>query len=250
MRFTSMATSDGVCEQHFSRDGVPGILWAPAEVAGSVPLVLVGHGGGQHKAAPGVAARARRFVADCGFAVAAIDAPGCGERPKSEPDERFVADIRACAAAGEPVGPKIARYNAGLAELAVPEWRATLTDLLDLGLAGGPGRVGYWGVSLGTAIGVRLAAAEPRISAAVLGLASHETLTHAAARVTIPVEFLLQWDDELVPRESALALFGALGSADKTLHANPGRHTDVPAFEIDSAERFFLRHLGGVGDPP
>jgi len=53
----------------------------------------------------------------------------------------------------------------------------------------------------------------------------------------------VQWDDELVPRDSGLALFDAFASREKTLHANPGRHTGVPAFELDSSERFFTRHL-------
>jgi hypothetical protein len=37
----------------------------------------------------------------------------------------------------------------------------------------------------------------------------------------------------------------ALASKEKTLHANPGRHPDGPAFEVDSSERFFARHLAG-----
>jgi hypothetical protein len=78
----------------------------------------------------------------------------------------------------------------------------------------------------------------------VFGLASHKGLAEAAGQVTVPVEFLLQWDDELVPRDSGLALFDAFGSAEKTLHANPGRHVGVPAFELDSSARFFARHLG------
>lgn len=98
-------------------------------------------------------------------------------------------------------------------------------------------------VSLGCAIGVPFAAAEPRITAAIFGLAANDTLAEAAARVTVPVEFLLQWDDELVPRQSGLALFDAFGSRQKTLHANPGGHTSVPAFELESSERFFARHL-------
>jgi hypothetical protein len=60
------------------------------------------------------------------------------------------------------------------------------------------------------------------------------------------VEFLLQWDDELVPRDAALALFGAFGSRQKTLHANPGGHADVPRFELDSAQLFFTRHLAAA----
>ena len=105
------------------------------------------------------------------------------------------------------------------------------------------GPVGFWGVSMGSATGVPLAAAEPRITAAVFGLAGHETLAAAAARVTIPVQFLLQWDDELVPRASGLALFDAFASRDKSLHANPGRHADMPMFEVESSLRFLGRHL-------
>ena len=106
---------------------------------------------------------------------------------------------------------------------------------------GGP--IGYHGLSLGSAIGVPLVAAERRIKAAVLGLMGHETLTESASRISVPVEFVLQWDDEIVPRESGLALFDAIGSAEKTMHANPGGHMDVPAFEVDNSERFFIRHL-------
>ncbi|WP_322769938.1 hypothetical protein [Frankia sp. Cr1] len=81
------------------------------------------------------------------------------------------------------------------------------------------------------------------ITAAVFGLAGHETLADAAAGVTVPVEFLLQWDDELVPRDSGLTLFGAFASREKTLHANPCTHAGVPAFELASSQRFFTRHL-------
>ncbi len=96
---------------------------------------------------------------------------------------------------------------------------------------------------MGDAIGVPLAAAEPRITAAVLGLVHGDGLAEAAARITIPVEFLLQRDDEMVSRESGLALFGALRFAEKTLHANSGGHLDVPRFEMESSVRFFARHL-------
>jgi dienelactone hydrolase len=243
MRFTSTTTSDGVCEQDFTLDDIPGVLWSAAGAAGRRPLVLLGHGGGGgHKRAPGVLGRARRLVTGCGFAAAAIDMPGFGDRPKTAADERFVAEIRATQAAGEPVIGQILRYNVALAARAVPEWRSVLDALLDAGVTGGP--VGYWGVSLGSMIGVPLAAAEPRISAAVFGLAGgHDALTEAAGRIAIPVEFLLQWDDELVPRADGLALFDAFGSAEKTLHANPGRHGDLPDFELVSSERFFARHL-------
>ena len=246
MQFISETTSDGVSERLFTIGDISGVLWSPVGATGSRPLVLLGHGGGQHKKAPSVQGRARRCVTGCGFAAAAIDAPGHGGRPKTEEDEQFQATIRARMAAGEPAGPLVARYNAALATRAVPEWRATLDALRDH--AGLDGPVGYWGVAMGSFIGVPLAAAEPRISAAVFGLVSHETLGEAAAQVTIPVQFLLQWDDEHWPRESGLALFDAFASREKTLHANPGRHMEVPAFEYDSSQRFLERHLGCEGD--
>ena len=79
---------------------------------------------------------------------------------------------------------------------------------------------------------------------AVLGLSGALAVAEAAARITIPVEFLVQWDDERVPRAQSLALFDAFASAEKTLHANPGKHMEVPRFEVDSTLRFFARHLG------
>ncbi len=243
MRFDSETTSNGVSERLFTLNGIPGVLWSAAGAVGSRPLILLGHGGGQHKKAPGMVARAHRYVTACGFTVAAIDAPGHGDRPGTGQDEAFAAGIRERAEAGEPLGPYIARRNSELAVRVVPEWQATLNALRDLDCVRSDGPVGFWGVSLGSALGIPFAAAEPGIAAAVFGLAGHETLGDAAARITVPVEFLLQWDDELVPRASGLALFDAFASREKTLHANPGRHADVPAFELDSSERFFTRHL-------
>src|SRR5260370_29501067 len=111
MRFTSQTTSEGVSERLFTLGHMPGVLWSPADAAGSRPLVLLGHGGGQHKKAPGLVARARRYVTACGFAVAAIDAPGHGDRPRTEPDARSVAGIREPVAAGEPPRPQIPPLN-------------------------------------------------------------------------------------------------------------------------------------------
>lgn len=93
-------------------------------------------------------------------------------------------------------------------------------------------------------MGIRLVAAEIRIAAAVLGLIGSEWLIETAAQIMIPVEFVWQLDDEGNPRDSVMRLFDALGSAEKTLHANPGSHFRVPSFEIDSSVRFFARHLG------
>jgi hypothetical protein len=57
-------------------------------------------------------------------------------------------------------------YNAHLADLAVPKWQATLDALQELPEIGATGPVGYFGLNMGTAIGVPLVAIEPRITAA------------------------------------------------------------------------------------
>jgi dienelactone hydrolase len=130
-----------------------------------------------------------------------------------------------------------------VARQTVPEWRVVLDALQKLEHAGA-GPVGYWGVSLGCGLGVPFVAAEARVRAAVLGLGGALASAEVAAQITVPVEFLVQWDDERVPRAHSLALFDAFASAEKTLHANTGKHGEVPALELDSALRFFQRHLG------
>lgn len=215
----------------------------PEGAAGTRPLILMGHGGGQHKAAPRIVAGARRFAAECGFAAVAIDAPGHGDRPKTAELDQAFTGMRTRAAAGEPMFPLVAALHTLLAQQSVPEWRSVLDAVAEIDCVGG-GPVGYLGMSLGCGLGVPLVAAEPRIRAAVLGLFGALGLAEAAARITIPVHFVMQWDDERVPRQESLALFGAFASAEKALHANPGKHGDVPAFETENSLRFFTRHLG------
>jgi dienelactone hydrolase len=243
MRLDSETSSDSVCEQLFTLGAIPGVLWTPENAAGPRPLIVMGHGGGQHKKAPGIMARARRFAAECGFAVAAVDVPAHGDRPKDEELDRIATENQARVEAGEELAPLIAGFQALVARRTVPEWRAVLDAVQDLEHVGA-GPVGYWGVSLGCGLGVPFVAAEPRVRAAVLGLGGAIASAEEAARITVPVEFLLQWDDERVPRTEGLALFDALASTEKTLHANPGKHAEIPSYELDSTLRFFARHLG------
>lgn len=231
-------------ERDFTVGGVPGVLWSPASLNDRAPLVLMGHGGGNHKKSPAMVGRARLLVTGCGFHVAVIDAPGHGDRPRTAHDEAEIAELYRARAAGEPEGPIVVRYNAHLAELAVPEYRATLDALQERPEIGADGPVGYFGINMGTAIGVPLVAAEPRITAAVFGQHWPEALAEAAKQITVPIEFAMQWDDEHIPREAGLALFDAFASKEKTLHANAGGHKELPRFEADSAVRFFARHFG------
>ena len=225
-------------ERDFTVGDVPGVLWLPETTP--APLVLLGHGGGRDKKAPAMTGRAELLVAQ-GFAAAAIDAPGHGGRPRTAYDEEEIALMRRAMSTGEPVGPIVVRYNADLARRAVPEWQAVLDVLLQLPEIAGP--VGYFGLNMGTAIGIPLTAADSRIAAAAFGLFWPDNLVETAKRITVPVEYAMQWDDEHIPRESGLALFEAFGSTEKSLHVNTGRHKDLPRFEADSAVRFFCRHL-------
>jgi pimeloyl-ACP methyl ester carboxylesterase len=170
VRITSETVADGIRERLFTIGDVPGVLWTPAEGSGPRPLVLIGHGGGQHKKEPGVLSRAFPYVASCGFAVAAIDAPGAGDRPEHPEIRRLVAEIQGRLAAGEPAGPAWPALNETVASQLIPDWQTTLDALQKLDSVGDSRPVGYYGLSQGGAMGVRLVAAEPRITAAVLGL--------------------------------------------------------------------------------
>ena len=242
MLFTSeQRLDDGVVERDFTLDGIPGVLWTPGSGSAPAPLVLLGHPGGLSAMYPRLVARARHCVAE-GFAAATIELPGSGNRPRSAAAEEARADLRRALEAGGPVDDEIVdRLVLPLVDQAVPEWRAALDALLPLPGIGGP--VGYAGGVI--AIGIRLAVVEPRIAAALLFAGSFvpRALFEEARHVTVPLLVLLQWDDEGNDRQMALDLFDALGSEEKTLHANTGGHTGVPSFEGDDGNRFFARHL-------
>ncbi|WP_310723591.1 alpha/beta hydrolase [Streptomyces sp. N2A] len=238
MHFTSeQRLDDGVLEREFTLGEIPGTLWTPGY--SPAPLILIGHNGGLHRREERLVARARHSAA-YGYAVAAIDHPGHGDRPRSAVDEQARADLRRAMAAGEPADEIFESFIVPLVEKAVPEWQTTLDALLSLPEIGGP--VGYSGM---TAIGIRLAVVEPRIAAAGFFAGGYvpRAQREEARQVTIPLLFLLQWNDAGNPRQRALDLFDAFGSKEKTLHANLGGHAGTPWFEVDDGDRFFGRHL-------
>ncbi|WKU42745.1 alpha/beta hydrolase [Streptomyces sp. VNUA116] len=243
MQFTSeQRLDDGVIEREFTLGDIPGILWMPASASAPVPLILLGPAPlGLRKMYPRLVARAQHSAAE-GFATATIELPGSGDRPRWEAAEQARAELRRVMETGEPVSDEIVdALVLPLVDKAVPEWQAALDALLSLPEIGGP--VGYSGGVI--SIGVRLAVVEPRISAAVLFAGSFvpRAILEEARQVTIPLHVLLQWDDEGNDRQTALDLFDAFGSREKTLHANMGGHTGVPQFAGDEAARFFTRHL-------
>jgi dienelactone hydrolase len=241
------AIEKGVRERHFiverSREPVPGVLWTPADAVGARPLVLIGHGAAQHKRSPFVLSLARRFVRHLGCAAVAIDLPHHGERAPLVERNLSLAERQALLGS-EAFGLR----NHDATQQAVADWK-TVIDAAQAFDDVGYAPIGYWGISMGTRFGVPLISVETRIIAAVLGLFAAsdvrqlEAFGNAARGVKVPMLFLVQWDDEIAPRELALGLFDLFGSAEKTLHANPGRHAAVPPTERAAAERFFRRHL-------
>jgi hypothetical protein len=244
MHFTSETLlDDGVVEREFTLGEIPGILWTPGSASASAPapLILMGHPGGLQYMRSRLTGRALRSAAD-GFATATIELPGSGDRAPSAQAEEARADLRRTITAGEPVDDELVdRLVLPLVEASVPEWQALVDALLALPDIDGP--VGFSGGFI--SIGIRLATVEPRIAAAGLFAGSYvpRRMFEEARRVGIPLHVLLQWDDEGNDRQAALDLFDAFGSQEKTLQANLGGHTGVPAFAGEDAARFFTRHL-------
>ncbi|WP_292718319.1 alpha/beta hydrolase [Microbacterium sp. 13-71-7] len=237
---------DDIVEREFTLGGIDGILWTPGSASADhpVPLILLGHpsGPGLARMRPRLEGRARA-AAELGAASVAIEMPGNGARPPLPELESARAELmRALDAGARPGEDVIDRLVLPLVDRTVPEWQAVLDAMLALPEIGGP--VAYSGGVL--AIGIRLALVEPRIVAAGLFAGSYVPLSilDEARRVTIPLHVLLQWDDEGNDRQRSLDVFDAFGSAEKTLQANLGGHTGVPAHAGEDAGRFFARHLG------
>ncbi|MFK0126819.1 alpha/beta hydrolase [Streptomyces nigra] len=243
-RADDQVADEGVLERGFTLGEIPGILWTPASTSATepAPLILLGHPSlGLATMYPRLAARAHAAAAD-GFASATIELPGSGDRPRWAALEEARAALRRVMQDGEPVGDEIVdALVLPLVDRAVPEWQAALDALLALPEIGGP--VGYSGGVI--SIGVRLAAIDPRITAAVLFAGSFvpRSIVEEARQVTIPLHVLLQWDDEGNDRQAALDLFDAFGSKEKSLNANMGGHTGVPQFAGEGAAGFLARHL-------
>ena len=241
MDITSESVERGIRERAASIVGsqgeIPLALWTPEDAAPS-GLVLVGHGASGHKRQDYVVALARRLVRSRGLAVAAIDGPLHGGRRASAGVDPALILLEFAQAWS---------LDSTLTDGMLQDWSTTLDELQAFeGLGGLP--VGYWGISMGTLLGLSFVADDDRVAVCVLGLAgltgpTASRLAADAPRVTVPTLFLVQLGDELFGTDSSLALFDALGSTEKRLFAAPGRHRDVPADAFQLSMDFLAAHL-------
>ena len=254
MEFKREKLIDGVLQREFdlevAGETVPCVVWSPRDARGPRSLVCMGHGGSQHKKTPGIRSRAVDYARQYGWATLAIDAPGHGDRISREQAAALARDVGARVTGRADAPAFDAQLLKAMAERhrkAIAEWKAALDATLALDFVGPQSAIGYWGVSMGTAIGVPFVAAEPRIRCAVFGLAglrpSAREFADAARSIRIPVQFVFQWDDAVAPREHGIALFEAFGSEDKAMHIHPGGHLDIPDHERHAWSAFFARHL-------
>lgn len=235
MTWTSEQTSSSrLHERSFELAGangmIPGVYWEPAGDAPSSAVVLLGHGGTAHKRAEYIVGVAQ-LLAERGIASMAIDGPGHGDRAQGESGQEF----------------KTIWDNGGGHDGMLADWRTAL-DFLEAEKGSRP--TGWWGLSMGTMMGLPVCATDSRIQVAQLGLMgtwgpNGKELRALAPELGCPVRFLVQWDDEIVPRDACLELFGLLGSKKKTLHGNPGAHAAVPQFEIVGSADYLAQKLLG-----
>ena len=208
---------------------VPGVYWQPQ--TGGERLVLLGHGGTTHKRTEYIV-HVAGLLAQKGIASMAIDGPGHGDR------DGFRVDTA-------PDSFAKAWHAGGGTDAVVEDWHEAL-NFIEAEQGARP--TGWWGLSMGTMMGLPVSASDDRVRVALLGLMgtwgpNGDDLARMAPDLSCPVRFLVQWHDEVVPRDDCLALFDRLGSKKKTLHANPGAHSAVPQVEIKASVDYLDRYL-------
>lgn len=187
-------------------------------------------------------ALARRLVRHHGFAALAIDGPVHGDRRADLGRDPRLAFLE--------FGQRWSLDGDAMTDAMVADWQAAIDAVQRLDDVG-VGAVGWWGVSMGTILGLPVVAATPTVSGCVLGLMGLTGPTKAriatdAARVGCPLLFFVQWEDELFSRSDSWALFDALASADKRLHAHVGAHGALPGEALDASEAFLARVLNAA----
>jgi dienelactone hydrolase len=231
---------------------VPALLVAPETHTLPLPAVLLQHGGGDGKDERHIRLMLRR-LAKAGFLAFAIDAPDHGERAPPGQTPLTPGQRRLFYRQRDNRVQNIVDLRRGV-------------DLLQQREDVDPGRIGYWGISMGVSVGVPLLAVDHRILAAcfVLGGAGrrpvpegtdlrHVELTRQALDPVLlaprlaprTVLMLNGSEDRTVPPDAAGELFEALQEP-KRIEWFPAGHS-LTAGMIRASTRFFREVLSNGG---
>jgi len=215
---------------------IPVALWLPTEGSRPFPLVLVGHGGSGHKTSDLVLDTVEKLVDPLKIAVLAIDGPVHGARR---------GDSKDGVAARQEFRDLWSR--GGEIDAMVEDWKAALDEVCSRPEID-PKRIAWYGISMGTAYGLPLVAADVRIRAAVLGMwgtcrKPSERLEKDALNVQIPVLFQTKSEDEIFTMEGQSALFNLLKSSRKRIVSYPGGHTDPKGKQLEETIEFLQKYL-------
>ena len=213
-----------------------GAIWIPEEIK-SDALIAFGHGASGDRYQAPIPYLAGKFVKQ-GYVVLSIDGPVHGLRKVGGGDRQAF-------------GAEMQRET--MMDDMNADWRFGLS-IVDTVVPSRLNRLGYFGLSMGTIFGIPFLADTERpleLTAATLGLLGSqglgirwgERLLNDAKRISCPTLFLMQLEDELFSRDGYLALFDAIGSEDKRLHANPGLHAAVPTEEVRFSFEFMTKTI-------
>lgn len=217
---------------------ISGAIWVPLQHAEPLGIVAFGHGASGDRYQNPIAYMASK-LSEKGFFCLAMDGPVHGLR-RVEPGGRAALSK--------------AFQRPQLVDEMVADWRVSMDELkkrFDIQ----DNVFGYFGLSMGSIFGIPYVADRCRrnkpVHVAGFGLlgntgavaAMASRLNTDACEITCPLLFLWQLEDELFPRDGCIGLFDQFASDAKTLHANPGRHPEVPGHEVDFAIDFIASQL-------
>ena len=226
-------------EFQLRRDGkreVTGALWLPESPNPGSTLMCFGHGASGDRYQRPIADLAGRFVTEAGLPVLSIDGPVHGLRKVGDGGRKAFL-------------PEFQR-DAAITDMT-DDWTDTIAVVQALPEVG-TGKLAYFGLSMGSIFGIPLIASRTDVTVATLGLfgvqdgfGHAEEFLSAAAKITCPLLYLMQLEDEIFDRKGYLEIFDTFASRDKRIHANPGLHPEIPGEEIDFAFDFLVAHISG-----
>jgi dienelactone hydrolase len=109
-------------------------------------------------------------------------------------------------------------------------------------------KIGWYGISMGTAYGIPLVARDQRIKAAALGMwgtcrEPAQRLKEDAAKIEIPVLFQVKEQDEIFTPTGQQELYELIASQDKTWKSYLGGHIDPKDQQLNDIVKFLMHHV-------